>query len=119
MTAPAVVVTGTIYDFLIFPNISDYPLFIVSLSPVVVITCWLIKTGRGPMGVLYGVTSILLISPANVQTLDPHGICGYRSIPRCRKRMHFPVVASDRPRLIPVCVVFVWLWRWAVPCAKP
>ena len=71
LTAPAVVVTGTIYDFLIFPNISDYPLFIVSLSPVVVITCWLIKTGRGPMGVLYGVTSMLLVSPANVQTLNP------------------------------------------------
>jgi uncharacterized membrane protein YccC len=71
LTAPAVVVTGTIYDFLIFPNTSDYPLFIVSLSPVVAITCWLIKTGRGPMGVLYGVTSMLLVSPANVQTLNP------------------------------------------------
>jgi len=71
LTAPAVVVTGTIYDFLIFPNISDYPLFIVSLMPVVVITCWLIKTGRGQMGVLYGVTSMLLVSPANVQTLNP------------------------------------------------
>lgn len=71
LTAPAVVVTGAIYDFLIFPNISDYPLFIIALSPVVVITCWLIKTGRGPMGVLYGVSSMLLTSPANVQTLNP------------------------------------------------
>jgi uncharacterized membrane protein YccC len=70
-TAPAVVATGTIYDFLIFPNISGYPLFILALSPVVIIACWLIKTGRGPMGILYGVTSMLLIAPANVQTLNP------------------------------------------------
>jgi uncharacterized membrane protein YccC len=70
MTAP-VVVTGTIYDFLIFPNISDYPLFIISLAPIVALTCWLIKTGRGPMGIFYGVQCISLISPANVQTLDP------------------------------------------------
>jgi uncharacterized membrane protein YccC len=68
---PAVIVTGTIYDFFIFPNISDYPLFIISLAPVVTLTCWLIKTGKGPMGVFYGVQSISLLSPANVQTLDP------------------------------------------------
>jgi uncharacterized membrane protein YccC len=68
---PAVIVTGTIYDFLIFPNISDYPLFIISLAPVVAMTCWLIKTGRGPMGIYYGVQSISLLSPANVQTLNP------------------------------------------------
>src|ERR1700726_46165 len=71
LMTPAVVVTGTIYSFLIFPNISDYPLFIISLAPIVAITCWLIKTGKGPMGTIYGVQSILLISPANVQTLDP------------------------------------------------
>jgi len=71
LMTPAVVVTGTIYAFLIFPNISDYPLFIISLAPIVAITCWLIKTGRGPMGVIYGVQSISLLSPANVQTLDP------------------------------------------------
>jgi uncharacterized membrane protein YccC len=71
VTAPAVVVTGVIYDFLIFPNISDYPLFIIALAPVVIITCWLIKTGRGPMGIMYGVMSMLLTSPANVQTLNP------------------------------------------------
>jgi uncharacterized membrane protein YccC len=71
LMTPAVIVTGTIYDFLIFPSISEYPLFIISLAPVVTITCWLIKTGRGPMGVFYGVQSISLLSPANVQTLDP------------------------------------------------
>jgi uncharacterized membrane protein YccC len=71
LMTPAVVVTGTIYSFLIFPNISDYPLFIISLAPIVTITCWLIKTGKGPMGIIYGVQSLLLLSPANVQTLDP------------------------------------------------
>jgi uncharacterized membrane protein YccC len=71
LMTPAVVVTGTIYAFLIFPNISDYPLFIISLAPIVAITCWLIKTGKGPMGIIYGVQSISLLSPANVQTLDP------------------------------------------------
>src|ERR1700692_2613774 len=71
LMTPAVIITGTIYDFLIFPNISDYPLFIVSLAPVVTMTCWLIKTGKGPMGIFYGVQSVSLLSPANVQTLDP------------------------------------------------
>src|SRR6202011_1634988 len=45
--------------------------FIISLAPVVTMTCWLIKTGKGPMGMFYGVQSISLLSPANVQTLDP------------------------------------------------
>jgi uncharacterized membrane protein YccC len=71
LMTPAVIITGAIYDFFIFPNISDYPLFIISLSPVVTMTCWLIKTGKGPMGIFYGVQSISLLSPANVQTLDP------------------------------------------------
>jgi hypothetical protein len=46
-------------------------LFIISQAPVVTMTCWLIKTGKSPMGILYGVQSISLLSPANVQTLDP------------------------------------------------
>jgi uncharacterized membrane protein YccC len=71
LMTPAVIITGAIYDFLIFPNISDYPLFIISLAPLVTMTCWLIKTGKGPMGIFYGVQSISLLSPANVQTLDP------------------------------------------------
>src|SRR3984893_7804724 len=71
LMTPAVIITGTIYDFFIFPNISDYPLFIISLAPVVTMTCWLIKTGKGPMGIFYGVQSISLLSPANVQTLNP------------------------------------------------
>jgi uncharacterized membrane protein YccC len=71
LMTPVVIITGTIYDFFIFPNISDYPLFIISLAPVVTMTCWLIKTGKGPMGIFYGVQSISLLSPANVQTLNP------------------------------------------------
>src|SRR6202049_639510 len=71
LMTPAVIITGTIYNFLVFPNISDYPLFIISLAPVVTMTCWLIKTGKGPMGIFYGVQSISLLSPANVQTLNP------------------------------------------------
>src|ERR1700686_5387571 len=71
LMTPAVIITGTIYDFFIFPNISDYPLFIISLAPVVTMTCWLIKTGKGPMGIFYGVQSVSLLSPANVQTLNP------------------------------------------------
>src|SRR5258705_1779341 len=71
LMTPAVIITCTIYDLLIFPNISDYPLFIISLAPVVTLTCWLIKTGIGPMGIFYGVQSISLLSPANVQTLNP------------------------------------------------
>src|ERR1700675_1537905 len=71
LMTPAVIITGTIYDFLIFQNISAYPFFIISLAPVVTATCWLIKTGKGPMGIFYGVQSISLLSPANVQTLDP------------------------------------------------
>jgi len=71
LMTPPVVITSTIYAFLIFPNISEYPLFIIALAPVVTIACWLIKTGKGPMGLFYGVGSILLISPTNVQTLDP------------------------------------------------
>src|ERR1700732_3110745 len=71
LMTPAVIITGTIYDFLIFPNISDYPLFIISLAPVVTMTWWLIKTGKGPRGIFFGVQSISLLSPTNVQTLDP------------------------------------------------
>jgi uncharacterized membrane protein YccC len=52
---PFVAITGTIYDFLIFPNIDGYPLFIISLAPVVIVMCWLIKTGRNAMGLFYGI----------------------------------------------------------------
>src|SRR6202163_4014148 len=71
LMTPAVIITGTIYDFLIFPNISDYPLLIISLAPLVTMTsCW-IKTGKGPMGIFYGGQSRSLLSPANVQKLNP------------------------------------------------
>ncbi len=68
---PAVVVAGSIYSFLIFPNIDGYPLFIVSLAPLVVAMCWLIKIGKPGAGLIFGVQSIVLIAPDNVQLLDP------------------------------------------------
>ncbi len=68
---PLVALTGAVYVFFIFPNIESYPLFIVSLAPLVLAMCWLIKIGQPGMAVVFGVQSLVLISPANVQTLDP------------------------------------------------
>ena len=68
---PAVVVAGTIYTFLVFPIIDGYPLFILSLAPLVIAMCWLVKIGMGGAGLIFGVQTIVLIAPANVQTIDP------------------------------------------------
>jgi uncharacterized membrane protein YccC len=68
---PAVIVAGAIYAFFVFPNIDGYPLFILSLAPLVFVMCWLIKIGQPGMGLIFGVQTLVLISPANVQTLDP------------------------------------------------
>ncbi len=68
---PAVVVMGTIYSFFIFPLITGFPLFALSLVPIVVAMCWLVKIGMGGAGLVFGIQSIVLISPTNVQTLDP------------------------------------------------
>ena len=68
---PAVVVAGTIYSFFVFPLIDGYPLFILSLAPLVVAMCWFVKIGMGGAGLIFGVQTIVLISPANVQTIDP------------------------------------------------
>jgi hypothetical protein len=116
LMTPPVIVTGTIYDFLIFPNISDYPLFIISLSPVVVMTCWLIKTGKGPMGIFYGVQSVSLLSPANVQTLDPTAFVDTTAFLVAGSVCIFFSLLLIVP-VDPACVVFVWLWLWGVPCA--
>jgi hypothetical protein len=116
LMTPPVIVTGTIYDFLIFPNISDYPLFIISLSPVVVMTCWLIKTGKGPMGIFYGVQSVSLLSPANLQTLDPTAFVDTTAFLVAGSVCIFFSLLLIVP-VDPACVVFVWLWLWGVPCA--
>lgn len=68
---PAVVVAGILYSFFVFPFISGYPLFILSLAPLVVAMCWLIKIGMPGAGLIFSVQVLALISPANVQTLDP------------------------------------------------
>ena len=69
---PAVAVAGTFYSFFLFPILSGYPLFIISLAPLVVAICWFIKIGMGGAGLIFGVQTIAQISPANVQTLDPN-----------------------------------------------
>ncbi len=69
---PAVAIAGTFYAFVLFPILSGYPLFIISLAPLVVAICWFIKIGMGGAGLIFGVQTIVQISPANVQTLDPN-----------------------------------------------
>ena len=68
---PAVVVVGAIYAFFVFPLITGYPLFIVSLAPLVVAMCWFVKIGMGGAGLIFGVQTLVLVAPANLQTLDP------------------------------------------------
>ena len=68
---PAVVVVGAIYAFFIFPLITGYPLFILSLAPIVIAMCWFIMIGMAGAGLIFSVQTIVLIGPENVQTLDP------------------------------------------------
>ena len=68
---PAVVAVGALYAFFVFPLIDDYPLFIVSLLPLVVAMCWFVMIGKAGAGLIFGVQTIVLIGPANVQTLVP------------------------------------------------
>ena len=68
---PMVIVVGALYAFLVFPNIDGYPLFILSLAPLVLAMCFLIKLGQPGLGLIFGVQTIVLISPANLQSLNP------------------------------------------------
>ena len=68
---PAVALVGALYAFLVFPVIDGYPLFIVSLAPLVLALCWFIKVGLPGAGVVFGVQTVVLLAPANVQVLDP------------------------------------------------
>ncbi len=68
---PMVVVAGTLYSFFVFPLIDGYPLFILSLIPLVLAMCWLIKIGMPGGGLIFGVQTFVLTAPANVQILDP------------------------------------------------
>ena len=71
LMTPPVVLVAFLYAFFILPNIDGYPLFCLSLAPVVLAMCWLIKCGRGAMGLYFGVSTLLLISPDNIELLDP------------------------------------------------
>jgi len=68
---PISIVCGIIYCFFIFPNIDGYPLFILSLLPLVALMCWLIMTGKPGYGMIIGIQGLILTAPANVQTIDP------------------------------------------------
>ena len=68
---PVVALTGAFYAFLVFPNIDGYPLLILSLAPLVAAMCWLVKIGKPGAGLIFGVQTIVLIAPDNVQLLDP------------------------------------------------
>ena len=68
---PAVVVAGAVYAFFVLPVLDGYPLFIISLLPLVSAMCWLIMIGMPGAGLVFGVQTIVLIAPSNVQTLDP------------------------------------------------
>lgn len=68
---PLVVLIGSLYSFFVFPLIDGYPLFILSLAPLVVVMCWLITVGLPGAGLIFTVQTIVLISPANTQVLDP------------------------------------------------
>ncbi len=70
---PIVIVLSTIYAFFIFPNIEGYPLFIVSLAPLVTLMCWLIMIGQQGFGLIATVITLTQIAPSNVQKLDPVG----------------------------------------------
>ena len=69
---PAVAVAGTFYSFVLFPILTGYPLFILSLAPLVVAICWFIKIGMGGAGLIFGVQTIVKISQDKVKTLDPN-----------------------------------------------
>ena len=68
---PAVVVAGALYSFIILPALDGYPLFIISLLPLVVAMCWFVMIGMAGAGLIFGVQTIVLIDPTNVQALDP------------------------------------------------
>ncbi|WP_158811363.1 FUSC family protein [Beijerinckia sp. L45] len=69
---PIAVVLATVYKFLLFPMIDGYPLFILSLAPLVAGTCYFMKTGQQAMGTIFGTMTLVLIAPANPQVLDPN-----------------------------------------------
>lgn len=70
---PVTVIAGAIYVFFIFPVITGYPLFVLSLAPLVLLTCWLMSTGQQGLGAIIGTMTVVLTGPSNPQALDPAG----------------------------------------------
>ena len=68
---PLTVVLATGYKFFLFPVIDGFPLFFLSLAPLVAGTCYFMTTGQQAMGAIFGTMTLVLIAPANPQTLDP------------------------------------------------
>ena len=68
---PITVLLATVYKFLIFPVIAGFPLFILSLAPLILATCYLMMIGQQGLGAIFGTMTIVLIAPANPQALDP------------------------------------------------
>ena len=44
---PAVAIAGTFYSFILFPILTGYPLFILSLAPLVIAICWFYQDRHG------------------------------------------------------------------------
>jgi uncharacterized membrane protein YccC len=68
---PLTVVLATGYKFLVFPVIDGFPLFMLTLAPLVLCTCYLMKIGQLGLGAIFGTMTIVLIAPSNPQILNP------------------------------------------------
>lgn len=68
---PAVALVASVYAFYVFPVISGFPLFCVAWVPLVLTMCWLIMRGLGGAGLIFGVQTLAVVSPSNVETLVP------------------------------------------------
>jgi uncharacterized membrane protein YccC len=68
---PIAVAVGAVYEFFVLPTISGFPLFIVSLAPLILLTCYFMVSGRQGLGSILGVMTLLLLGPSNPQVLDP------------------------------------------------
>jgi uncharacterized membrane protein YccC len=68
---PLAVAAGAVYVFFIMPVISGYPLFILSLAPLVLATCGLMASGFQGLGSILGTMTLVLLAPSNPQVIDP------------------------------------------------
>jgi uncharacterized membrane protein YccC len=68
---PLAVAAGAVYVFFVMPVISGYPLFILSLAPLVLATCGLMASGFQGLGSILGTMTLVLLAPSNPQVIDP------------------------------------------------